>query len=73
VRQLLGLDEFNLEIFEVGVVQLKSTLQGTIRYPALALEECDSLFQNLLELHEHPPPVLRVSPAQVCCGPWPAT
>jgi hypothetical protein len=30
VRQLLGLDEFNLEIFEVGVVQFKSTLQGTI-------------------------------------------
>jgi hypothetical protein len=30
VRQLLGLDEFNLEIFEIGVVQLKSTPQGII-------------------------------------------
>ena len=39
VRQLLGLDEFDLEVFEVGVVQLKPSLQGTIRDPALALEE----------------------------------
>src|SRR5262249_28320977 len=54
VRQLLGLDEFDLEFFEVGVVQLKPPLQGTIRDPALALEECDGLLQNFLELHDRP-------------------
>jgi hypothetical protein len=62
---LLGLDEFHLEIFEVGIVQLKPPLQGTIRDPALALKECDGLLQNFLELHDRPSTCARVSPAQV--------
>jgi hypothetical protein len=62
---LLGLDEFYLEIFEVGVIQLKPPLQGTIRDSALALEECDSLLQNFLELHDRPSTCLGVSSAQV--------
>src|SRR5215475_14598480 len=39
VRQVLGLDEFNLEVFEVGIVELKAALQGAIGDPALALEK----------------------------------
>jgi hypothetical protein len=31
----------------------------------LALEECDGLLQNFLELHDRPSTCARVSPAQV--------
>jgi hypothetical protein len=35
---VLGLDEFDLEVVEVGVIQTEAPLQGTIRDAALLLQ-----------------------------------
>src|SRR5262249_5875160 len=51
--QLLGFDEFDLEIFEVSIIEVEAPLQGTIRDASLALQQGNSLLQNGLELHAH--------------------
>src|SRR4051812_18630463 len=56
--QVLGLDKLDLEVFEIGVVQLKPALQGAIRNPPLALEKGNGLLQDVLELHPR---------SSVCC------
>jgi hypothetical protein len=63
-EQLLGLDEFHLEIFEIGTSS-KPPLQGTIRDPAWRWRECDGLFQNFLELHDRSSTYAGVASAQV--------
>jgi hypothetical protein len=49
--ELEHLDDFGGEILEVGVVELKLTLKGTIRHTAAALEHGQRLVKNLLKGH----------------------
>jgi hypothetical protein len=50
------LDNFRLQIGQVGVVEVELPLQGTIRHPATALEDVEHLLQNLIEGHDQPSP-----------------
>jgi hypothetical protein len=52
--ELLGVDEFVLEILQVRVIQRKLPLQGAIRYPLLALEPGDDVRQGFLKGHAWP-------------------
>jgi hypothetical protein len=47
----MDLDDFDLQIFEILVIQAKLSLEGSIRYPALALEHAECLIQDLLKCH----------------------
>src|SRR5215471_7184057 len=49
--ELQHLDDFSGEILEVGVVELKLALEGTIRHTAPALEHGDRLVEDLLKGH----------------------
>ena len=53
-RYLLHLDKFELDILEVRLIQVELAFEGTIRDPALALEQGDGLVQDLLEGHGRP-------------------
>jgi hypothetical protein len=46
-----GVDEFILQVFEIGVVEVEAALERSICHTLLALEECDHLFQDLVECH----------------------
>jgi hypothetical protein len=50
-RQLLPCDEFELEVFESVVLQMKLALERTIRDPPLALESGARLFDHFGKLH----------------------
>src|SRR5262249_19716696 len=50
-RQSLGVDEFGLEVVEVGIVKSKPTLQCPVRDAALALEEIEHLCEYLIKGH----------------------
>jgi hypothetical protein len=52
--ELEDLDNFGCEILEVGVVELKLALEGTIRHTAPALEHGDRLVEDLLKGHSPP-------------------
>src|SRR5262245_20436211 len=60
--QLVHLDDFDLQIFEILVIQAKLVLQGTIRYPSLALEHGECLSQDLLKCHDQPSAYLASAP-----------
>ena len=49
--ELQHLDDFSGEILEVGIVELKLALEGTIRHTAPALEHGDRLVEDLLKGH----------------------
>src|SRR5439155_18165547 len=49
--QPLGVDEFGFEVVEVGVIEVKSTLQGAIGDTALALEDLEYLREHLIKRH----------------------
>jgi hypothetical protein len=48
------LDDFGFQIVEVGVIEMKLTLEGTIRHPAPVLEHVESAIQHLLKGHRPP-------------------
>ena len=50
----MDLDNFNLQIFEILVIQAKLALEGPIRYPSLTLEHGECLSQDLLKCHGQP-------------------
>jgi hypothetical protein len=50
--QLVDLDDFDLQIFEVFVIQAKLPLKCPVRYPSLALEHAECLIQHFLECHD---------------------
>jgi len=52
--ELEHLDDFGCEILEVGVVELKLALEGTIRHTPPALEHRDRLVENVLKGHRPP-------------------
>jgi hypothetical protein len=52
--ELEHLDDFGGEILEVGVVELKLALEGTIRHTAPALEHGDCLVEEFLKGHGPP-------------------
>ena len=48
----LGFDKLSLDIFQVRIIEVKSSFEGTIGYPSLAFEEVDDLGENFVEGHE---------------------
>jgi hypothetical protein len=52
--ELEHLDDFDCEILEVSVVELKLALEGTIRHTPPALEHSYSLVEDLLKGHRPP-------------------
>jgi hypothetical protein len=52
--ELEHFNDFNGEILKVGVVELKLTLESTIRHTAAALEHGQRLVENLLKGHRQP-------------------
>jgi hypothetical protein len=45
------IEDFVLQIVEVVVIEIKSSLEGTIRYPSLAFQEVDNLGEDFIEGH----------------------
>ncbi len=52
--QVFGIDEFFLQIVQVGVVQCKPPFERPIRDTLLALQHLDDLGQDLFKSHCHP-------------------
>src|SRR5437870_2318412 len=50
----LALNDFVLQILEVGVIQIELPFEGAIGHTATALEHCDGLVQKLLKCHLSP-------------------
>jgi hypothetical protein len=50
----MHVEEFILQVVEVVVIEVKSSLEGTIRYPSLAFEEVNDLGENVIEGHRRP-------------------
>src|SRR5262249_40147177 len=48
-RELHGLDEFRLEILQVIIIKGEPSFQGSVRHPALALEQLYHLRQDLIK------------------------
>jgi hypothetical protein len=49
--QWLGLDDLDLEVFQVVLIQTKTPPQSAVGYPALAPQELQHLGQHLLKRH----------------------
>src|SRR5438132_9529421 len=54
--QLFGHDDFVFQVFEVIVVQVEPTLEGSVRHPPLTLEQVKHLGQELVKGHDWPSP-----------------
>ena len=52
--QVLGLDDLDLEVFQVLFIQAEAPLQGAVGYPALASQDLHHLGQHLLKRHACP-------------------
>ena len=46
------IENFVLQIVKIVVIEVKTSLEGTLRYPSLAFEEVDDLDENFIEGHE---------------------
>jgi hypothetical protein len=47
-------EEFILQVFEVVITEVEASLEGTRRYPLLAFEEGNNLFQHFVKRHASP-------------------
>src|SRR5262245_42390920 len=54
-RDLVYLDEFELEVLDIRLVQVELAFERPIRDAALTLEQSHRLIQDLLECHSAPP------------------
>jgi hypothetical protein len=52
---LPGINKLILQIFEVGIIEVEVALKRSICHSLLALEECDDLYQDLVECHSYSP------------------
>jgi hypothetical protein len=50
----LGVDDFFLQVLDIVVINIKASLEGTIRDPPLAFEEVDDLGEDVIEGHTCP-------------------
>jgi hypothetical protein len=48
----LGLDEFGLEVLDIGLIQSKLPLEGTIGHTPVALEQGNHLGQHVVKVHK---------------------
>src|SRR5262249_44875748 len=53
-RELLCLDKFRLQVFQVRIIQIKLPLQCPIGDPLVLLEPVDDLGKDLLKCHDCP-------------------
>src|SRR5439155_8711418 len=49
-----GEKDFVFQVFEVVVIEVKTSFEGTIGYPSLAFEEVNDLGKNFIEGHSRP-------------------
>jgi hypothetical protein len=52
-RQALALDEFVLQIFQGGVIELELSLEGAVGQASAPLEHGDRVVEDLLKGHRH--------------------
>jgi hypothetical protein len=57
--QALPLDEFLLQIFQIGIVKMKLAFEGTIGQAPTPPQHIDRLIQNLLKSHCRPSLLLK--------------
>src|SRR5215813_6971774 len=50
----VNIEDFFLQVLDIVVIDIKASLDGTIRYPSLAFEEVDDLGKNVIESHKCP-------------------
>src|SRR5262245_60302987 len=50
--RFMDIEEFPFQVFQVGIIQIKASLEGTVGYPSLAFEERDHLFQDVVKRHD---------------------
>ncbi len=50
----VGIEELSLDILKIRVIEPKLSLQGSVRHTSAALEDGQSLLQNLLKAHGCP-------------------
>jgi hypothetical protein len=48
----VNIEDFFLQVLDIVVIDVKASLEGTIRDPSLAFEEVDDLGKNFIEGHE---------------------
>jgi hypothetical protein len=65
--EAVDVDNFGLEIGEVGIVEVELPLEGPIRHPATALEHLEHLLEDLIKRHEQPSLPLGCSVASAVC------
>jgi hypothetical protein len=53
-RELFGLDDFGLQVFEVLLVQIDASPDSPVRYPPVVPEQFKHLGQDLVERHARP-------------------
>jgi hypothetical protein len=51
ISHWMHVEEFFFEDIQVLVIQIEAHLEGAIRHPALTLEQCEYLGENLIEGH----------------------
>src|SRR5262245_36156019 len=50
----MGIDQFVFQVFDKGIVETKLPFQGTVGHTPLALEECENVSNDLVEIHYRP-------------------
>src|SRR5262249_27598691 len=50
--RFMDIEEFPFQVFQVRIIQVKASLEGTIGHPSLAFEERDNLFQDVVKRHD---------------------
>src|SRR5215813_12481278 len=48
----VNIEDFFLQVLDIVVIDIKASLDATIRYPSLAFEEVDDLGKNVIEGHK---------------------
>jgi hypothetical protein len=48
----VNIENFFLQVLDIVAIDIKASLDGTIRDPSLAFEEVDDLGKNVIEGHE---------------------
>jgi len=52
ISHWVNIEDFFLQVLDIVVIDIKASLDGTIRDPSLAFEEVNDLGKNVIEGHE---------------------
>src|SRR5215831_4809483 len=49
--RFMDIEEFPFQVFQVGIIQVKASLEGTIGHPSLVFEERNNLLEDVVKRH----------------------